>query len=71
MDIHELEKSVMRLQSRGIITRFTSSQIICAFDENEAKREFIENKLDEIEKLSDEDLNFFNKLNQLINEIIY
>lgn len=71
MDIHELEKRIMRLQSRGIITKFTSSQIICVFDENEKKRDFIENKLAEIEKLNDEDPEFFNKLNQLINEMIY
>lgn len=71
MDIHELEKRIMRLQSRGIITKFTSSQIICAFDENEKKRDFIEKKLGQIEKLNDEDPEFFNKLNQLINEMIY
>ncbi|MGN0443016.1 MAG: hypothetical protein ACI4F5_00180 [Acutalibacteraceae bacterium] len=71
MDIHELEKRIMRLQSRGIVTKFTSSQIICAFDENEKKREVIEKKLAQIEKLNDEDPEFFNKLNQLINEMIY
>lgn len=71
MDIHELEKRIMRLQSRGIITKFTSSQIICAFDENEKKHDFIEKKLAQIEKLNDEDPEFFNKLNQLINEMIY
>lgn len=71
MDIHGLEKRIMRLQSRGIVTKFTSSQIICAFDENENKREVIEKKLAEIEKLNDEDPEFFNKLNQLINEMIY
>ena len=71
MDIHELEKRLMRLQSRGIVTKYTSSQIICAFEKKKKKRDFIEKKLAEIEKLNDEDPEFFNKLNQLINEMIY
>lgn len=71
METEEFEKRVMRLQRLGIMTKYTASDIVCAYAQDETRREAILSSLKKIESLNDEDGEFFIKLNQLINTIIY
>lgn len=71
MTENEFESRVSRLSDRGIVTKSTSAAIVNAyFDFPEKQKKICEN-IKKIEKLNDEDFDFFVKLNQLINEIIY
>ena len=71
MTTEEFEKRVMTLQRLGIITKYTASDIVNAYAEDETEREAKTATLEKIERLNDEDPEFFIKLNQLINSIIY